>query len=144
MEVRNTKRGQIHIWNDLTYFWYLNWGDSTISMYSGKTPSSMEWLLNPVNKGKYKRNVFVSYLLLSFLLYNSFWDFLGQGIAPTNQRGGKINNQNMEFFVIVVCVQNFIWNRPISEWIVCNVYFATPDAAAAVWKKKTVYLFDFT
>ena len=50
----------------------------------------MEWLLNSVNKGKYKRNVFVSYLLLSFLLYNSFWDFLGQGITPTNQCGGKI------------------------------------------------------
>ena len=50
----------------------------------------MEWLLKPVNKGNYKRNVFVSYLLLSFLSYNSFWDFLRQGITPTNQRGGKI------------------------------------------------------
>ena len=48
----------------------------------------MEWLLNPVNKGKYKRKVFVSYLLLSFLLYNSFWDFLGLGISPTNQTWG--------------------------------------------------------
>ena len=73
MEARNTKR----IFD-------------TISMYSGKTPSSMEWLLNPVNKGKYERNVFVSYLLLSFFLYNSFWDFLEQGIPPTWQRGGKI------------------------------------------------------
>ena len=26
MEVRNTKWGQIHTWNDLTYFWHLNWG----------------------------------------------------------------------------------------------------------------------
>ena len=65
-------------------------GDSTISMYSGKTPSSMEWLLNPVNKGKYKRNVFVSYLFCLFVLYNYFWNFLGQGITPTKQRGGKI------------------------------------------------------
>ena len=40
----------------------------------------MEWLLIPVNKGKYKRNVFVSYLLLSFLLYNSFGTFLGKAL----------------------------------------------------------------
>ena len=26
MEARNTKWGQIHTWNDLTYFWHLNWG----------------------------------------------------------------------------------------------------------------------
>ena len=26
MEARNTKWGQIHRWNDLTYFWHLNWG----------------------------------------------------------------------------------------------------------------------
>ena len=50
----------------------------------------MERLLNPVNKGKYKRNVFVSYLSCLFFLYNSFWDFLGQGITLTRQRGGKI------------------------------------------------------
>ncbi len=37
-----------------------------------------------------KRNVFVSYLLLSFLVYNSFWDFLGQGVTPTSQRGVKM------------------------------------------------------
>ena len=54
--------------------------DSTILMYSGKTPSFMEWLLNPVNKGKYKRDVFVSYLLQSFLLYNSFGTFLGKAL----------------------------------------------------------------
>ena len=40
----------------------------------------MEWLLNLVNKGKYKRNVFVSYLLLSFLLYNSLGTFLGKAL----------------------------------------------------------------
>ena len=66
METRNTKCGHLHTWNDLTYFWHFNWGDSTISMYSGKIPSSTEWLLNPVNKGKYKRNVFVSYLFCLF------------------------------------------------------------------------------
>ena len=37
-----------------------------------------------------KRNVFVSYLLLSFLLYNSFWDFLEQCVTPTNQHGAII------------------------------------------------------
>ena len=47
----------------------------------------MEWLLNPENKGKYKINVFVSYLSILFFLYNSFWDFLGQGITPAKQRG---------------------------------------------------------
>ena len=50
----------------------------------------MEWLLNTVNKEKYKRNVFVFYLLLSFLLYNSFWDFVGQDVTPITQRGAKI------------------------------------------------------
>ena len=95
MKARNAKCGHIHTWKRLTYFWHLKWGIQPFFMYSGKTPSSMEWLLNPVNKGKYKRNVFVSYLLLSFLLYNSFWDFLRQGVTPTNQCGGKKNNQNM-------------------------------------------------
>ena len=66
-------------------------GDSTISMYSGKTPSSTEWLLNPVNKGKYKRNVFVSYLLLSFLLYNSFGTFLGKAFHRLTNVGVKYN-----------------------------------------------------
>ena len=46
----------------LTYFWHVKMGDSAISMYSGKTPSSMEWLLNPVNKGKYVHIPFI-YLL---------------------------------------------------------------------------------
>ena len=90
MEAWNTKCGHIHTWKRLTHFWHLKWGIQPFSMYTGKTPSSMEWPFNPVNKGKYKRNVFVSYLLLSFLLYYSFWDFLGRGITPTNQRWGKI------------------------------------------------------
>ena len=68
-------------------------GDSTILMYSGETPSPMEWLLNPVNKEKYKRNVFVSYPLLSFFV-QFFWDILGQGITPTSQRGIKIKWPN--------------------------------------------------
>ena len=56
----------------------------------------MEWLLNPVNKGKYKRNVFVSYLLLSFLLYNSLGTFLGKALHRPAKVGVKWNNQNME------------------------------------------------
>ena len=48
----------------INVFLTLRLGDSTISMYSGKTPPPMEWLLNPENKEKYKRNIFVSYLLL--------------------------------------------------------------------------------
>ena len=66
MEARNTKCGHIHIWNKLMYFWQLKLGDSTISMYSGKKSSSTEWLLNPVNKGMYKLNIFVSYLFRWF------------------------------------------------------------------------------
>ena len=85
LEARNTKWGQIHTWNDLTYFWHLNWGIQPFQCIQEKTSSSMEWLLNPVNKGKYKRNVFVSYLLLSFLLYNSFGTFLGKALhRPVN------------------------------------------------------------
>ena len=34
-------------------------------MYSGKTPSSTKWLLNPVNKGKYKRNAFIAVLKIT-------------------------------------------------------------------------------
>ena len=52
--------------------------------------------LHQVNKGKYRRNVFVSYLFLSFFLYISFGTFFGQGIAPASQRGVKQCNQNME------------------------------------------------
>ena len=89
MEVRNTKCGQIQTWKRLTYFWHLHWGIQPFQCIQKKTPPSTEWLLNPVNKGKYKRNVFVSYLLLSILLYKCFWDFLRQGISPTNQRGVK-------------------------------------------------------
>ena len=85
MEAWNTKYGHLHTGNELTYFFDTLTGDSTISMYSGKTPSSIEWLLNPVNKGKYRRNVFVSYQFLSFLLYNSFGTFFGQGIPPASQ-----------------------------------------------------------
>ena len=53
----------------------------------------MEWLLNTVNKGKYKRNVFVSYLLLSFLLYNSFWTFLGKALHRLTNVGVKYNQK---------------------------------------------------
>ena len=90
MEARNTKcRPYIHE-NDLTYFNTLT-GRFTISMYSGKTPSYMECLLNPVNKGKYKRNVFVSYLLLSLfriILLGLSWarhytDQIWSQITPT-------------------------------------------------------------
>ena len=57
----------------------------------------MEWLLNPVNKGKYKRNVFVSYLLMSFLLYNSFGTFLGKALHRPVNVGIKYNiTKNME------------------------------------------------
>ena len=73
----------------LTYFWHPNWGIQTISMYSGKPPSSMEWLLNPVNKGKYKRNVFVSYLLLSFLRIILFWTFLSKALHWLTNVGVK-------------------------------------------------------
>ena len=88
MEAQNTKCRHIHTWNELTYFWHLNWGIQSFQCIQEKLPH--QWLLNPVNKGKYKRNVFVSYLSCLFFLYNSFWDFLGQGITPTNQRGGKM------------------------------------------------------
>ena len=54
----------------LAYFDTLTGGFNHFNVFR-KTPSSMEWLLNPVNKGKYKRNVFVSYLLLSFLLFKT-------------------------------------------------------------------------
>ena len=68
MEARNTKCGPYIHENDLMYSDNLT-GGFTISMYSGKTPSYMECLLNPVNKGKYKRNVFVFYILLSISFY---------------------------------------------------------------------------
>ena len=67
MEARNTKCGHKHTWKRLTYFWHLKWGIQPFLCIQETTPSSMECLLNSVNKGKYKRNVFVSYLLLSFL-----------------------------------------------------------------------------
>ena len=53
--------------------------------------------LHPINKGKYRRNIFVSYLFFYlFFLYISFGTFFGQGIAPASQRGVKQCNQNME------------------------------------------------
>ena len=90
MEARNTKCKPYLHENYLMYSDTLTVG-FTISMYSGKTPSYMKCLLNPVNKGKYKRNVFISYLLLSFRFVYFFWVFLGQGITLTNQRGVKYN-----------------------------------------------------
>ena len=43
-----------------------------------------------INKGKYRRNVFISYLFFYlFFLYISFGTFFGQGIAPASQRGVK-------------------------------------------------------
>ena len=53
--------------------------------------------LNPINKGKCRKNVFVSYLFFYlFFLYISFGTFFGQGIAPASQREVKQCNQNME------------------------------------------------
>ena len=66
-------------------------GDSTISTYLGKTPSSTEWLLNPVNKGKYKRNVFVSYLSCLFFSIILFGTFLGMALHRLNNVGVKYN-----------------------------------------------------
>ena len=61
-------------------------------MYSGKTPSSTEWLLKPVNKGKYKRNVFISYLLLSFLFcIILFGTSLGKALYRLTNVGVKYN-----------------------------------------------------
>ena len=86
MEARNTKCGPYIHKNDLMYSDTLN-GGFTISMYSGKTPSYMECSLNPVNKGKYKRNVLS--VSVYFFLYISSGTFFGQGIAPASQRGIK-------------------------------------------------------
>ena len=71
----------------LTYFWHLNWGIQLFQCILEKPPSSMEWLLNPVNKGKYKRNVFVFYLLLSFFF--SFGTFLGKALHRLANVGVK-------------------------------------------------------
>ena len=38
MEARNTKWGQIHTWNDLTYFWHLNWGIQLFQCIQEKLP----------------------------------------------------------------------------------------------------------
>ena len=80
MEARNTKCGPYIHENDLTYSDTLT-GGFTTSMYSGKTPSYMECLLNPVNKGKYKRNVFVSYMfsIFSFCII-LLWFSLGKAL----------------------------------------------------------------
>ena len=68
----------------INVFWQLKWGIQPFQCIQEKTPSSTEWLLNPENKGKYKRNVFVSYLLISFLLYNFFGNFFVYHAHDTN------------------------------------------------------------
>ena len=86
MEARNTKcRPYIHE-NDLTYSDTLTGG---FTIYSGKTPSYMECLLNPVNKGNYKIKVLVSHLLIFSFCIILFGTFFGQGIPPASQRGVK-------------------------------------------------------
>ena len=49
----------------------------------------MEWLLNPVNEGKYKRNIFVSYLLLSSFIKSFFGTFLGKVLHQLANVGVK-------------------------------------------------------
>ena len=65
MEALNTKWGLAYARNDYRILDTLTGGIQPFQLYSEKTPSSMEWLLNPGNKGKYKKNVFVSFLYLS-------------------------------------------------------------------------------
>ena len=61
------------------------------------TRRSVGKYLHQVNKGKYGRNVFASYLFFYlFFLYVSFGTFFGQGIAPASQRWVQKCNQNME------------------------------------------------
>ena len=79
----------LHTWNKLTYFWHLNWGIQPFQCIQKKTPSSTEWLLNPGNKGKYKRKALSLICRYLFFLYIYLGIFFGQGIAPASQRGVK-------------------------------------------------------
>ena len=73
----------IPTWKRFNVFWHLNWRIHHFNVFR-KNSLIHGMLLNPVNKGKYYRNLFVCYLSCLFSLYNSFWDFLGQGLTPIN------------------------------------------------------------